>query len=88
LLQPNPPSAIVIDEPELGLPPYAITLLGALLCSASQRMQVVVSTQSVSLVNEFAIENLVIVEREKEASVFKRCKEKDFKTWLEEYSVW
>lgn len=87
LLQPNPPSTIIIDEPELGLHPYAITLLGALLRSASERMQVVVSTQSVPLVNEFSIEDLVIVEREEDATVFKRYKEKNFKTWLEEYSV-
>lgn len=51
LLQPQPPSIIIIDEPELGLHPYAITLLGALLRSASKRMQVIVSTQSVALVN-------------------------------------
>ena len=27
LLQPNPPSTILLDEPELGLHPYALTLL-------------------------------------------------------------
>ena len=58
------PSTIIIDEPELGLHPYAITLLGAFLRSASKRMQVIVSTQSVSLVNEFSINDLIIVERE------------------------
>ena len=87
LLQPLPPSTIIIDEPELGLHPYAITLLGALLRSASKRMQVIISTLSVPLVNEFSIDDLVIVEREEDATVFKRCDEKDFKTWLEEYSV-
>ena len=50
-------------------------------------MQVVVSTQSVPLVNEFAIDNLIIVEREKGATVFKLLEEDEFKTWLEDYSV-
>ena len=87
LMQPDPPSTIIIDEPELGLHPYAITLLGSLLRSASKRMQVIVSTQSVPLVNEFAIDDLIIVEREQECTVFKRYTEEEFKTWLDEYSV-
>ncbi|PIV91685.1 MAG: recombinase RecF [Gallionellales bacterium CG17_big_fil_post_rev_8_21_14_2_50_54_146] len=87
LLQPDPPSTVIIDEPELGLHPYAITLLGSLLRSASTRMQVIVSTQSVPLVNEFSIEDLIIVEREQGATVFIRHEEEEFKTWLEEYSV-
>ncbi|MBS1213644.1 MAG: recombinase RecF [Proteobacteria bacterium] len=87
LLQPDPPSTIIIDEPELGLHPYAITLLGSLLRSASKRMQVIVSTQSVPLVNEFSIDDLIIAEREKGATVFKRYDEENFKAWLEDYSV-
>ena len=87
LLQPRPPSTIIIDEPELGLHPYAITLLGGLLRSASTRMQVIVSTQSVPLVNEFKIEDLVVVERENGATVFKRHDEDEFTSWLEDYSV-
>lgn len=87
LLQPEPPSTIIIDEPELGLHPYAITLLGGLLRSASQRMQVIVSTQSVALVNEFSISDLVVVERKKGASLFTRLDESEFSSWLQEYSV-
>ncbi|MEQ4923490.1 AAA family ATPase [Proteus hauseri] len=87
LLQPNPPSTIIIDEPELGLHPYAITLLGALLRSASERMQVIVSTQSVPLLNEFELEDLIVVERKLGASVFKRLEAKQFEDWLETYSV-
>lgn len=87
LLQPDPPSTIIIDEPELGLHPYAITLLGGLLRSASKRMQVIVATQSVPLVNEFSVDDLIVVEREDGASVFRRHNEADLKQWLEEYSV-
>ncbi|WP_324692125.1 AAA family ATPase [Cobetia sp. D5] len=87
LLQPDPPSTIIIDEPELGLHPFALTLLASLLRSASKRTQVIVSTQSVPLVNEFSIEDLVVVEREKGSTVFKRHNEEEFENWLEEYSV-
>lgn len=87
LLQPNPLSTMIIDEPELGLHPYAITLLGALLRSASKRMQVIVSTQSVPLLNEFELDNLIVVEREEGTSIFKRLDADKFRTWLDDYSV-
>ena len=67
--------------------PYAITLLGSLLRSASQRMQVIVSTQSVPLVNEFSVDDLVVVEREQEATVFKRYDENEFADWLKDYTI-
>lgn len=87
LLQPEPPSTIIIDEPELGLHPFAITLLGALLRSASTRMQIIVSTQSVPLLNEFSIDDLIVVEREEGASTFNRRDHEQLKIWLEEYSI-
>ena len=87
LLQPDPPSTIIIDEPELGLHPYAIVLLGALIRSASARMQVIVATQSVPFLNEFSINDLLVVEREDGASVFRRHNENDFKSWLEDYTI-
>ena len=87
LMQPIAPSTIIIDEPELGLHPYAITLLGALLRSASMRMQVIISTQSVPLLNEFELDDIVVVEQEKGASVFKRLKQEDFESWLDDYSI-
>ena len=87
LLQPDPPSTIIIDEPELGLHPHAIVLLGALLRSASKRMQIIVATQSVPLVDEFSLKDLIIVERENSETTFKRPNANEFDLWLEEYSV-
>ncbi len=87
LLQPDPPSTIIIDEPEIGLHPYAIALLGSLMHQASERMQIVAATQSVSLVNQFSLDDLIVVEREDGASIFKRLHERDFELWLEDYSV-
>lgn len=87
LLQPDPPSTIIIDEPELGLHPYAITLLASLLRSASTRMQVIVSTQSVPLLNEFTVGDIIIVEREQGNTIFKRLDEEALNTWLEDYTL-
>lgn len=87
LMQPDPPSTILIDEPELGLHPHAITLLAALMRSASTRMQVIVATQSVPLINEFSIDDLIVVETQNGESSFERKQEAEFSDWLEEYSV-
>ncbi|WP_321413559.1 AAA family ATPase [uncultured Desulfobacter sp.] len=87
LLQPNPPSTIIIDEPELGLHPAAIIVLGELIQVASKQTQVIVATQSPALIDQFGIEDTIVVNREDGASTFKRLKEKDFSAWLEDYSV-
>lgn len=87
LMQPDPPSTIIIDEPELGLHPYAIHLLGALLRSASKRMQVIVATQSTLLLDEFDIDDLIVVELQNGVSVFRRLEEEKFEEWLKDFSV-
>lgn len=87
LLQPSPPSAIVIDEPELGLHPEAIRILGELIADASKRTQIIVATQSPLLIDQFAIEDIVVVNRKDGQSTFERLKRADFNEWLEEYSV-
>ena len=87
LLQPNPPSTIIIDEPELGLHPAAIAILAELIQVASRKTQIIVATQSPALIDQFAIEDVVVVNRENGASSFRRLNEKDFSAWLEDYSV-
>ncbi len=87
LLQPKPPSTIIIDEPELGLHPGAIALLAEMIKTAAQSTQVIVATQSPTLIDDFGIEDIVVVNRKDGASTFARLDEKDFAVWLEEYSV-
>jgi len=87
LLQPDLPASILIDEPELGLHPYALTLLASLLRSASLSTQVIVSTQSVSLVNQFDLEDIVVVDRDDHQSTFKRLDEQGLAGWLENYDL-
>lgn len=87
LLQANLPKVILLDEPELGLHPTAITVLAGLLKKASKRSQVIVSTQSVSLVNEFDAEDIIVVEKQDAETVFKRLDSEVLESWLETYSL-
>jgi len=87
LLQPDPPAMILIDEPELGLHPYALSVLAGLLQSAARRTQVMVSTQSVALVDHFALDDLLIVDRHDRSTVIQRPDADRLATWLEEYSL-
>lgn len=87
LLQPEPPSTLIIDEPELGLHPQAIDILAELIESTSKRTQIIIATQSPALLNNFAVDDIVVVKREEGASVFERLNPEDYKVWLEEYSV-
>lgn len=87
LLQPQPPSTIVIDEPELGLHPEAIRILGELIADAAKRTQVIISTQSPLLIAQFSIEDIVVVNRQGGQSTFKRLAFENFSEWLETYSI-
>lgn len=87
LLQPRLPTTILIDEPELGLHPYAITVLASLMRSAATKSQVIVSTQSVPLVNQSDPEDLLIVERRDRATVIEPLDAQRLSAWLEEYAL-
>lgn len=87
LLQPDPPSTVIIDEPELGLHPSAISILAELIQNASLRTQLIVATQSPALIDQFGIEDVLVVNRKDGATTFERLREEDFKVWLERYSV-
>jgi predicted ATPase len=87
LLQPNLPRTIIIDEPELGLHPYAINVLGSLIRKVSLKNQLIISTQSIPLINEFSVNDIITVDRIDNASVFKRHNENELTEWLEDYSV-
>ncbi|MCP4151446.1 MAG: AAA family ATPase [bacterium] len=87
LLQPEPPATMIIDEPELGLHPYAIEILAEMVEAVSNKTQIIVSTQSPALVDYFEPENIIVTSRKQGASVFKRLKAKELDQWLEGYSL-
>ena len=87
LTQPNLPQTILLDEPELGLHPYAITVLAGMLKSAATKTQVIVSTQSVTLVNQLDPEDIIVVDRKDGQSTFKRPTKEEIEGWLDDYSL-
>lgn len=86
-LQPNLPKTIILDEPELGLHPFAISKLAGMIKKASVHSQIIIATQSVNLVNEFSADDIIVANRENNQTVFKRQSEESLKNWLEEYSI-
>ncbi len=89
LLQPEKelPGILLIDEPELGLHPYALGVIAALLRKVSHHTQVIVSTQSAELLNFFEPEEVIVVDRKKEESEFRRLSASELSAWLEDYSL-
>jgi predicted ATPase len=89
LLQPedNLPSVVILDEPELGLHPYAIDIVAGLLKSLSSQVQVILATQSMAFIDRFDPEDVIVVERPHRESAFTRLRPERLRTWLEEYSL-
>ncbi|RYD36902.1 MAG: chromosome segregation protein SMC [Verrucomicrobiaceae bacterium] len=81
------PQTIIVDEPELGLHPYAINILGTMIRSASKSRQVVISTQSVTLLNEFGPDDVIVADRKDGSSSLRRVEGAELKEWLKEYSL-
>ncbi len=87
LLQPYLPTIILLDEPELGLHPFALKLLASMFRKVSNKTQIIASTQSVTLADNFDIEDIIVVDRVNNCSEFKRLDKLKYEDWLEEYSL-
>jgi len=87
LLQPDLPRMVLLDEPELGLHPAAIVLLVELLRAASQRTQLLVSTQSVTLINQLDAQEVWVADRIEGATVFNHLAQHDLSQWLRDYAL-
>lgn len=81
------PSVILVDEPELGLHPHAITLLASLVKQVSQQTQVILSTQSSILLDHFQPEDVLVADRVEGRTQFTRLDSAKLSTWLEDYSL-
>lgn len=85
-LQPleNQPATILVDEPELGLHPYAIELLTSLMKSVSGKKQLILATQSMDFLNHFNPEDIIVANVTRGGSVFKRLNRQELSGWLED----
>jgi len=78
---------IVIDEPELGLHPFAISLLAGMIRQASHHSQIIIATQSETVVNQFEAKDIIVVNRRDGVSEYERLDENALKGWLKRYSL-
>jgi predicted ATPase len=81
------PHIIILDEPELGLHPYAITLLAEMIHSVSKHTQVLLSTQSESLLSHFSPEDVLVVDRVQGVSTVQRLDSEKLEHWLRDYTL-
>lgn len=89
LMQPNPPEVVIIDEPELGLHPFAIGKLADMIKAASSTTQIIAATQSPGLISFFAPEDVLVLDRNKEGSetTVRRLDGDQLHHWLTDYSL-
>ena len=81
------PLLIVVDEPELGLHPYALNVVASLFRAASLHVQILISTQSSAFLDGFGADDVVVVERDGEESRFDRPDGEHLREWLEDYTI-
>lgn len=91
LLQPKEtmPHVIIIDEPELGLHPYAIDQLTEMIKDASLHAQIIVATQSPAIIDGFSADDVTIIERNPttQSTIARKLNTADYKEWLDEYTL-
>ena len=89
LLQPPSlrPPVVLLDEPELGLHPVAITLLASMLKHAAVESQIIVATQSPVLLDHFKPEDVLVADRVSGATQLGRLEDDRLQAWLEDYSL-
>ena len=82
------PATIVIDEPELGLHPYGTVLFADMVRQVSEHVQVTVSTQSVELLNQFDVDDVILTEMTTNGTVLRRLDGSEVESWLDDgYSL-
>lgn len=91
LLQPvqTMPNVIILDEPELGSHPYAITQLAEMIKDASLHAQIIIATQSKDLADHFDIDNIAVIEMDEktQSTSINRLTEEEYRLWLNQYTV-
>lgn len=81
------PDVILLDEPELGLHPAAITLVGGMIQALGRDRQVIVATQSPLLVDTFSLNELIVLELQDGETKIRRLDPNEYQHWLKEYTT-
>jgi len=89
LLNPVPPPVVCIEEPELGLHPDMIGPLADLLRSASEKMQLFITTHSADLIDALSDtpEAVIVCDKVNGATRLRRLEKKELSSWLSSYTL-
>jgi predicted ATPase len=89
LLAPSPPPLLCIEEPELGLHPDAVALIGDVLLACATRTQLIVTTHSDALVSALSSQpdTVVACERPGAGTILRRLDPKQLSVWLDRYRL-
>lgn len=78
------PDVLLLDEPELGLHPAAIALIGGIIKSLAEERQVIVATQSPLLVDEFGLDEIFVLDLQDGRTEFRKLSSDDYQVWLDD----
>ena len=78
------PNVLLLDEPELGLHPAAVALIGGMIKALAVDRQIIVATQSPLLVDAFDIEEIVVLDLQGGRTTFRRPDADEYRRWLDE----
>ena len=81
------PHTLLLDEPELGLHPTAISLIAGMIRSLSCERQIIIATQSPLLVDEFGLENVRVLDLKDGETVLKAVDQDEYRNWLDDYAA-
>ena len=81
------PDVLLLDEPELGLHPTAIALVGSMIKVLATNRQVIVATQSPLLVDVFDLDKILVLELRNGRTEVLRYDESKYRHWLDEYAT-
>ena len=81
------PSVVLLDEPELGLHPAAVTLIGGMIKALAEQRQVIVATQSPLLVDSFDLNEIFVLDLEDGRTKVRKLCKSDYHDWLDEYTT-
>ena len=74
----------MLDEPELGLHPAAVTLIGDMIKSLATERQIIVATQSPLLVDTFELDEILVLDLEDGQTRFRTLDPGEYRQWLDE----
>ena len=76
------PNVLLLDEPELGLHPAAVELIGHMIRRLGDDRQVIVATQSPLLVDVFDLDQIVVMEAEDGRTRCRTLDPSEYEQWL------